>query len=187
MNAISRRTVVAGAASVVATSIVEAAAAEAAPPSRSLAIRGADMTFLPQLEEAGVRWSDLTGRRRPAEQILVRAGANTMRIRVWVNPPTGYTNLERALAVGRRAKAAGMKIMLDPHYSDFWADPGHQSPPPGGRRRSPRCRTRSARTPASSSPPSLPRARPSTSFRSVTRSRTASSCLSVPSTAGLPA
>ena len=79
MNAISRRTVVAGAASVVATSIVEATAAEAAPPSRSLAIRGADMTFLPQREEAGVRWSDLTGRRRPAEQILVRAGANTMR------------------------------------------------------------------------------------------------------------
>jgi arabinogalactan endo-1,4-beta-galactosidase len=54
-----------------------------------------------------------------------------MRLRVWTNPPAGYTDRNRALALARRAKRAGMKIVLDPHYSDFWADPGKQYIPTG--------------------------------------------------------
>ena len=97
----------------------------------ALSVRGADLSFLPQLEEAGVRYRDRAGRVRPAERILADAGANHLRIRVWVNPPAGYTDQERALALARRAKRAGMKIVLDPHYSDFWADPGKQPIPAG--------------------------------------------------------
>jgi arabinogalactan endo-1,4-beta-galactosidase len=97
----------------------------------ALSVRGADMSFLPQLEEAGVHYRDLAGRVRPAEQILARQGANYLRLRVWVDPPPGYSDKARALALAKRAKRAGMKILLDPHYSDFWADPGKQPIPAG--------------------------------------------------------
>ena len=105
--------------------------ADASSLAGALSVRGADLSFLPQLEEAGVRYRDLAGRVRPAERILARAGANYLRVRVWVNPPAGYTDKARALALARRAKRAGMKILLDPHYSDFWADPGKQPIPAG--------------------------------------------------------
>ena len=75
--------------------------------STALSLRGADLSFLPQLEEAGVRYRDLAGRARPAEQILARQGANALRIRVWVNPPAGYSDKARALALARRAKSSG--------------------------------------------------------------------------------
>ncbi|GAA2519641.1 glycoside hydrolase family 53 protein [Winogradskya humida] len=94
-------------------------------------MRGADLSFLPQLEEAGVRYRDLAGRRRPAERILAGEGANYMRLRVWVDPPDGYSDKARALALAKRAKRAGMKILLDPHYCDFWADPSKQPIPAG--------------------------------------------------------
>ncbi|MFI6078058.1 arabinogalactan endo-beta-1,4-galactanase [Actinoplanes sp. NPDC051343] len=98
---------------------------------RALSVRGADLSFLPQLEEAGVKYRDLGGRVEPAERILAEQGANAMRLRVWVNPPAGYSDERRALGLARRAKRAGLKIVLDPHYSDFWADPGKQPIPAG--------------------------------------------------------
>lgn len=127
------------AAGAIALTGLTAGPARAAASSRStgsaasgaLSIRGADLSFLPQLEEAGVTYRDLTGRTRPAERILAAAGANHQRIRVWVDPPTGYTDQARALYLARRAHRAGMKIVLDPHYCDFWADPGKQPIPDG--------------------------------------------------------
>ncbi|MFC3744698.1 glycoside hydrolase family 53 protein, partial [Paractinoplanes deccanensis] len=106
-----------------------AAPAPAGSRSTALSVRGADLSFLPQLEEAGVRYRDLAGRVRPAERILAGEGATHMRLRVWVDPPAGYSDKARALSLARRAEAAGMKIVLDPHYSDFWADPGKQPIP----------------------------------------------------------
>ncbi|RKS80176.1 arabinogalactan endo-1,4-beta-galactosidase [Motilibacter peucedani] len=97
----------------------------------ALSIRGADLSFLPQLEEAGVTFRDVNGKAKPAERILEKHGADYMRIRVWVDPPAGYTDETRALALAKRAKKAGMKILLDPHYSDFWADPSKQPIPAG--------------------------------------------------------
>jgi arabinogalactan endo-1,4-beta-galactosidase len=130
---LNRRTLLAGAAGLALAPIAGApAVATGRRPSRSaLSVRGADLSFLPQLEEAGVRYRDLAGRVRPAEQILARAGANAIRLRVWVDPPEGYSDRARALALARRAKRAGMKIVLDPHYADFWADPGKQPIPAG--------------------------------------------------------
>jgi len=52
-----------------------------------------------------------------------------VRLRLWVDPPAGYSDLQSVLAMARRAKAAGMRILLDPHYSDFWADPQKQPTP----------------------------------------------------------
>ena len=131
---LSRRGVLAGAGGLAlsALGVLPARAAAAAPAGHNtsaLSVRGADMSFLPQLEEAGVQYRDLAGRVRPAEQILALEGANYMRLRVWVDPPPGYSDKARALALAKRAKRAGMKILLDPHYSDFWADPGKQPIP----------------------------------------------------------
>ena len=50
-------------------------------------------------------------------------------MRLWVNPPPGYSNLASDLQMARRIKAAGDKLYLDIHYSDFWADPQHQDIP----------------------------------------------------------
>jgi arabinogalactan endo-1,4-beta-galactosidase len=106
-----------------------AAPASAVPGQRGgLRIRGADLSFTLQEEAVGKRFSD-GGRTRPVERILAEHGANYVRLRVWVNPPAGYSDKAAALALARRAKRAGMRVLLDLHYSDFWADPGHQTTP----------------------------------------------------------
>jgi len=94
----------------------------------ALSLRGGDLSFTPQLEAAGVRFSD-GGVVRPVERILARHGANVVRLRVWTDPPPGYSDADSALRMALRAKRAGLKVLLDLHYSDFWADPGHQTTP----------------------------------------------------------
>ena len=114
-----------GAGSVLAAATTVPAAAAG---SRAPRLRGADLSFTLQLEAAGVRFRD-RGVVRPVERILAAHGANYVRLRIWLNPPAGYSTEASALALGRRARAAGMRILLDLHYSDFWADPGHQTTP----------------------------------------------------------
>jgi arabinogalactan endo-1,4-beta-galactosidase len=103
-----------------------------AVPSASAAtgprIRGADISFTLQEEAIGKVFRD-GGVARPADQILAARGANYVRLRVWTAPPSGYSTLSSALALGRRAQQAGMRILLNPHYADFWADPGKQPTP----------------------------------------------------------
>lgn len=96
-------------------------------PPRSLIV-GHDLSFAIQEAAAGATYTD---RGRPAlpERILADHGANWVRLRLWVNPPAGYSDLPGVLAMARRAKAAGMRLLLDPHYSDFWADPQKQPIP----------------------------------------------------------
>ena len=53
-------------------------------------------------------------------------GFNTIRLRVWVNPKDGNCNLSDLLVKAKRAKAIGLKLLIDFHYSDSWADPGKQ-------------------------------------------------------------
>lgn len=125
---LSRRTALAAAVAVPGSMLLGAAAGNAAPGAGGPAVRGVDMSFTPQLEAAGVTWRH-KGRRAPVEKIFHQAGANWMRIRVWVNPPAGYSTLETATELALRAKKTGMKVLLDLHYSDFWADPAHQGTP----------------------------------------------------------
>ena len=51
---------------------------------------------------------------------------NTIRLRVWVNPTDGWCNVDDVLVKALRAKALDMRIMVNFHYSDSWADPGQQ-------------------------------------------------------------
>lgn len=136
---LSRRgLLVAGAAGLAGSAfgVASAAPAQAATgprPSRPLgplSVRGGDISFLLQEEGVGNRFSD-RGRVRPAEDILAQHGGNWVRLRIWTNPPAGYSTLATALVLARRAKRAGLKILLDPHYCDFWADPSKQPIPAG--------------------------------------------------------
>jgi arabinogalactan endo-1,4-beta-galactosidase len=128
MRPLSRRSVLAVPPLAAAASQLAPAPAWAGRRRRALSIRGADLSFTPQLEAAGVRHSD-RGRVRPVERILAARGANYVRLRVWTAPPAGYSDAASALAMARRAKRAGMKVLLNLHYSDFWADPAHQTTP----------------------------------------------------------
>jgi arabinogalactan endo-1,4-beta-galactosidase len=97
-------------------------------PSTNRMMLGADLSFGPQELAAGTRFTDF-GKTATPVQILRAHGGNFVRMRLWVDPPAGYSDLASDLALARRVAAAGMKIYLDIHYSDFWADPQHEDTP----------------------------------------------------------
>jgi beta-galactosidase len=97
---------------------------------------GADISFLPELEARGMKFSD-NGMEKDAIQILKDHGFNYVRLRVFndpardsgYSPGKGFCDLENTKKMAKRVKAAGMKLLLDFHYSDYWADPGKQYKP----------------------------------------------------------
>ena len=95
----------------------------------TIAIRGADISTLKKAEDRGAVHRDAAGTRRDALQILRSGGVNYARLKVWVNPADGYNNKARVLTMAARAKAGGMRLLIDFHYSDTWADPGKQYKP----------------------------------------------------------
>lgn len=105
--------------------------------------KGADVGWLNQLENSGVKWVNDNGVQQDALQILKSKGINSIRLRVFVNPPSsfqwtkrdgttcilGYGDSTGVVYMAQRAKALGMKIMIDFHYSDHFADPAYQDKP----------------------------------------------------------
>jgi arabinogalactan endo-1,4-beta-galactosidase len=97
---------------------------------------GADISFLPQLEFRGIKFSD-NGVQKDALQILKDHKINYIRLRIFndpaadsgYSPKKGFCDLEHTKQMAKRVKAAGMKFLLDFHYSDTWADPGKQFKP----------------------------------------------------------
>ncbi|HEY4061729.1 MAG TPA: beta-galactosidase GalA [Puia sp.] len=97
---------------------------------------GADISFLPELESRGVKFSDNKGE-RDAIQIMKDHGFNYIRLRIFVDPAgekgyspgKGFCDLAHTLVMAKRVKAAGLQFLLDLHYSDTWADPGKQYKP----------------------------------------------------------
>ncbi|MEZ0325686.1 MAG: arabinogalactan endo-beta-1,4-galactanase [Fimbriimonas sp.] len=93
-----------------------------------LEFRGGDASFLPEMESLGAKYFDGTKREDPL-RIMKKHGLNTARLRIWVEPSHGWCNLEKTLKMAKRAKVAGLKVLLDFHYADDWADPGKQPKP----------------------------------------------------------
>lgn len=98
-------------------------------------IIGADISWAQQQEDRGAVFSD-HGVTNDVLKILRDNKFNWIRLRLFVDPTAtngysrqGYCDLEHTLAMARRVKAAGMKFLLDFHYSDTWADPGKQFEP----------------------------------------------------------
>lgn len=103
-------------------------------------IRGVDISSYVSLKESGVVFRDFEGNEVDDTgffAILREAGVNWVRIRIWNNPYDtkgnsyggGHNDLQTAIVLGRLATEAGMKVMIDFHYSDFWADPNKQMAP----------------------------------------------------------
>ena len=93
-------------------------------------VTGADISWLTEMEDSGVKFfSPSTNKEDDCMNILKGLGMKAIRLRVWVNPKTKYNGLDDVLYKASRAKDLGLKIMIDFHYSDTWADPSHQDRP----------------------------------------------------------
>ena len=100
-------------------------------------IFGMDASCVPALEKSGVIYYDFEGNDQDVFKTLSESGIRYIRVRVWNRPydqnGNGYgggnCDIQNALTVGKRATQHGMKLLVDFHYSDFWADPGKQMVP----------------------------------------------------------
>ena len=99
-------------------------------------IKGADVSIMPELERNGTKFYE-NGIEQDGLTILKNHGVNWIRVRIWNNPYVvgpegvggGNTDEAKAIEMAKRAKALGMKVLVDFHYSDFWVDPGQQKKP----------------------------------------------------------
>ncbi|WP_373892434.1 glycosyl hydrolase 53 family protein [Weissella confusa] len=104
------------------------------PNMTSDTIRGVDVSSYEALKEAGVKYYDYDGNEAPLMKILAESGVNYIRLRIWNNPYNdkgqtyggGASDVAHELKIAKEAKQYGMKVLLDFHYSDFWADPAQQ-------------------------------------------------------------
>ena len=93
---------------------------------------GADVSWLTQMESEGLKFYTPGPERIEMECMqLLRdyCGVNSIRLRVWVNPENGWNNIDDVVIKAKRAEALGLRTMIDFHFSDTWADPGHQKMP----------------------------------------------------------
>jgi len=91
--------------------------------------KGADISWVTQLENDGYTFADATGKPMECTALMKELGMNAIRLRVWVDPADGWNAEADVVEKAKRAHALGMRLMIDFHYSDTWADPGHQTIP----------------------------------------------------------
>ncbi|KFY31969.1 hypothetical protein V493_00637 [Pseudogymnoascus sp. VKM F-4281 (FW-2241)] len=87
----------------------------------ALTYSGLDWSSATTVEQSGISYQTVGGTKEPLEKILVASGVNTVRQRVWVT--SGAHGLDYNIALAKRAKAAGLGVYLDFHYTNSWADP----------------------------------------------------------------
>ena len=100
-------------------------------------IRGMDASEVLVEENSGVKYYNYDGEEQDVFMTLAQSGVNYVRLRVWNDPydenGNGYgggnNDVETAIELGKRATKYGMKVFIDFHYSDFWADPKRQHAP----------------------------------------------------------
>lgn len=90
---------------------------------------GADISNTTADEARGRFTKNSAGRQVETTKLMQDLGMNAIRLRVWVNPTKGFCNAEDVLVMAKRARDLGMPVMIDFHYSDWWADPGKQNIP----------------------------------------------------------
>lgn len=100
-------------------------------------IMGMDASSVIAEEQSGVRYYNFAGEEQDVFKTLAESGVTHIRVRVWNHPYDaeghgyggGNCDTEKAIEIGKRATKYGMKLIVDFHYSDFWADPGKQMVP----------------------------------------------------------
>lgn len=116
----------------IALCVALAAPALRADSSRPDYARGADVSWVTQMESEGRKFYTPGPERKEMECMkLLRdyCGVNSIRLRVWVNPKDGWNGIDDVVLKARRANDLGLRTMIDFHFSDTWADPGHQEMP----------------------------------------------------------
>jgi arabinogalactan endo-1,4-beta-galactosidase len=94
--------------------------------------RGADVSWCTEMEADGKRFYNANGEETELMALMKQIGMNAIRLRVWVNPEKAYgpwCDKADVLAKARRAHEQGLALLIDFHYSDFFADPGRQDKP----------------------------------------------------------
>ncbi len=100
-------------------------------------ILGVDASAVPSLEAGGVKYYDFDGNEQDVFKTLSDSGINYIRVRVWNDPydenGNGYgggnCDIDTAVEIGKRATQYGLRLLVNFHYSDFWADPAKQMVP----------------------------------------------------------
>lgn len=99
----------------------------------NLFAKGADVSWLPQMEAAGYVFYNDEHIQQDCLDILKDHGMDSIRLRVWVNPSedpgSGHCSVQETVEMAVRCKSNGFRIMIDFHYSDTWADPAKQGKP----------------------------------------------------------
>ncbi len=100
-------------------------------------IMGMDASCVPALEKSGVKYYNYNKEEQDVFQTLAEAGVNYIRVRVWNDPfdqngkgyGGGNCDIDNCIEIGKRATKYGLKLLVNFHYSDFWADPAKQMVP----------------------------------------------------------
>ena len=91
--------------------------------------KGADISWVSEMEKDGKAFKKKDGATADIFDVLKEVGINSIRLRVWVNPYNGWSGKDDVVRLATRAAKAGMALMVDFHYSDFFADPNRQMIP----------------------------------------------------------
>lgn len=91
--------------------------------------KGADISWVTEMESKGIKFYNKNGVQTECFTLMKELGMNSIRIRVWVNPANKWNGIEDVITKCIRAKNLGLKLLIDFHYSDNWADPGKQTKP----------------------------------------------------------
>ena len=102
---------------------------EPVPTEKGEYAKGADISWLTQMEDDGQKFYTATGKEMECTALMKELGFNAIRLRVWVDPEGGWCAKDDVLVKAKRAQELGMRIMIDFHYSDTWADPSNQKTP----------------------------------------------------------
>ena len=90
---------------------------------------GADISWVSEMENDGKKFKLADGTNADIYIVLKETGVNAIRLRVWVNPYNGWSGKDDMVALAKRATEAGLPVMVDFHYSDFFTDPSRQGIP----------------------------------------------------------
>jgi arabinogalactan endo-1,4-beta-galactosidase len=99
------------------------------PESPLTLIKGVDASYIPQIRASGIISRNRAGQAEDMLTTLQKEGVTTIRLRLWKDPANGHSGFQEVKTFSDEIRQKGMKIWLTVHYSDTWADPGHQYKP----------------------------------------------------------
>ena len=133
LTGVGRRAVLLGAAAGAGALALGASAVRAPRAEAASFIKGADISWLPQMEARGYFWNNSAGQRQDPFTILKGYGITAIGLRTWVNPSSdpanGHCGIEETAQLAQRAKNAGPQVLIGFHFGDTWNSVGVQNPP----------------------------------------------------------